>query len=218
MTGLRHPLLDDAGVRHAFGTRDAAPPPRVVRPRQVHGVAVARHRDYEAIPPEADAIVSRDALCPVGIVTADCVPILAAAGDGKAVAAIHAGWRGLAAGAIAAGIDALRAAGARDVVAVVGPCIAACCYEVDAPVVEPLRQRFGKELASAVHPSERSGHWMLDLGRLALVDLERCGIAARNRSRLRDACTRCDPHRFHSYRRDGQEAGRLLHWVQAHPS
>lgn len=216
---MRHEILDDAGVRHGFGTRDASPPPRVIRPRQVHGVQVAGIRSGEAHPAEADAIVSAAADFPVGIVTADCVPVLAAARDGSAVVAIHAGWRGLAAGVVEAGLAALRshATAGSPLVAVVGPCIGACCYEVDAPVVEPLRERFGPELDAATR-SAGPGHWMLDLGTLVLAELGRSGVAAPDRARLPAACTRCDPRRFHSYRRDGAAAGRLLHWVQARPS
>lgn len=213
---MRHEILDDAGVRHGFGTRRSVPPPRVIRPRQVHGVRVAEVRDRGAEPGEADAIVSADRGCPVGIVTADCVPVLAAARDGSAVAAIHAGWRGLAAGVVEAGIDVLRgraASGAR-LLAVVGPCIGICCYEVDDPVMQPLRERFGPELEAASRPAA-PGHWMLDLGALVLAELARCGVAAGDRGRLPDACTRCDAERFHSYRRDGEASGRLLHWVQA---
>ena len=72
----------------------------MVRPRQVHGIRVAVPQDGCAEPDEADAIVSTERSHPVGIVTADCVPVLAASRNGEAVAAIHAGWRGLAAGVV----------------------------------------------------------------------------------------------------------------------
>ncbi len=219
MTDLRHALLDDAGVRHAFGTRDALPPRVVLRPQQVHGVAVARCEGASLTPAEADAVVSCDSDHPVGVVTADCVPVLAALKDGSTVVAIHAGWRGLAAGVVEAGIAALgNAARGGGIVAVVGPCIGACCYEVDAPVIGPLRDRFGADLDGAIRSSTGPNHWMLDLGLLVQTDLARAGIPSENRGFIRDACTRCHPDRFHSYRRDGARAGRLLHWVQPHPS
>ena len=216
MTELRHPLLEDVRVRHGFGTRDARLPDGVVRPTQVHGVVVARASEGVATPAEADAILSNDDLSPVGIVTADCVPILLASQDGCAVAAVHAGWRGLAAGVIEAGVARLqRLAGVgSNLVGVVGPHIGACCYEVDLPVIESLRRRFGDDLDTAARPGRRE-HWMLDLGRLVDVDLARSGLAAQSRGRIRDACTHCDAARFHSYRRDGERAGRLLHWIRA---
>lgn len=215
---LRHPLLGALGVRHGFGLRDVPPPADVVRPLQVHGIAVARTKDGSAEPGEADVIISSDTSCPVGVVTADCVPVLVASADGGAVAAIHAGWRGLAAGVVESGITALRrVAGAElALVAVMGPHIGPCCYEVDEPVLGPLRERFGDSVDAAARPvgPARPGHWMLDLGFLVALDLARAGVAEPNRGRIRDGCTFCNPQWFHSYRRDGDRAGRLLHYVQ----
>lgn len=215
---LAHPLLERAGVFHGFGRRDARPPEGVVRPSQVHGIAVAVASQGRAEPAEADAIVTSDSSRPVGVVTADCVPVLAASADGSAVVAIHAGWRGLAAGVVGRGLDALRQAtpGDADPVAVIGPHIGACCYEVDEPVLGPLRARFGTSVEAATRRvgPEPSGHWMLDLGDLVAVDLERAGVPARSQGRIQKSCTFCNPQ-FHSHRRDGARAGRLLHYVQS---
>lgn len=212
MTSIRDPLLDAIGVEHGFGTRTASPPHGVVCPVQVHGCAVAT---ASTGPGTADAIVSGDPECPVGIVTADCVPILASSGDGRVVVAIHAGWRGLAAGVVSAGMRALRdAADSGGVLtAVVGPHIGPCCYEVDEPVLEALRDRFPDRLLGAAGTPVRPGHWLLDLGLLVDCELERSGVAASNRGRIRDSCTYCNPERFHSYRRDGARSGRLLHFI-----
>jgi len=214
---LRHALLDAVGVEHGFGVRGFAPPPKTRRPRQVHGARVARAADcVGAAPPEADAVVSALAGVPVGIVTADCVPILAASGGGEVVAAIHAGWRGLGCGVIAAGIEALRAeaGSATRLVAVIGPHIGACCYEVDAPVLAALAPHFREELDAALRPS-RPGHAWLDLGRLARIALLNAGLEASSLGSLPRACTHCDPVRFHSYRREGAAAGRLHHYIEA---
>jgi hypothetical protein len=152
----------------------------------------------------------------VGVVTADCVPFLVATDTGSAVAAIHAGWRGLAAGVVAAGIEALRAeaAGAPRLVAAIGPHIGACCYEVDEPVLEALAPAFGPQLAAALRPG-RPAHAWLDLGQLARSALLRAGLAPDALGALPRACTRCHPERFHSYRRDGVSAGRLYHFIAA---
>ena len=215
---LGHPLLERVGVFHGFGRRDARPPEGVVRPSQVHGIAVAMAKQGRAEPAEADAIVSTDAAIPVGVVTADCVPVLAASADGSAVVAIHAGWRGLAAGIVCRGLDALRQVARvdSDPVAIMGPHIGPCCYEVDEPVLGPLRLRFGDsvEAATRLVGLERPGHWMLDLGHLVAVDLERAGVPARSQGRMQKSCTFCNPD-FHSHRRDGARAGRLLHYVQS---
>lgn len=212
---LRHRLLETAGVAHAFGVRGAPEPAALVRPRQVHGVTVARVVGGAAAPAEADAIVCATPGVAVAVVTADCVPVLAATRDGAAVAAIHAGWRGLAAGVVGEGIAALRAAApGAELVAAIGPCIGPCCYEIDAPVVDALGERFGDAVATALAPT-RPGHHRLDLVVLVRDALVRAGLAPDAIGALADACTHCDPARFHSYRRDGAGAGRLLHHIAA---
>jgi YfiH family protein len=217
--GLLHPLLEQAGVRHAFGLRSSPAPPGLVRPRQVHGSRVAEPDLRGCLwPEEADAVVSAVSGLPVGIATADCVPILACSQSGDVVAAIHAGWRGLAAGVVAAGMDALRArAGPADLIAVIGPHIGPCCYEVDEPVRRALRSRFGEELEPALQAT-RPGHALLDLARLVHLELCRLGLPPGRRGVLADACTRCNADLFHSYRRDGARAGRLIHYVAARGS
>jgi YfiH family protein len=207
---LQHPLLQACGVGHGFGTRGDAPPPGLLRPRQVHGVRVVQAQEC-APGIDADAVVTRAAQ-PIGVVTADCIPVLAATADGRAVAAIHAGWRGLAAGVIEAGIDALRReAPSQPLRAVVGPHIGPCCYEIDAPVLNALRH-FDADLdAAATH--SRPGHHLLDLGALARAALLRAGVSPREIGALSSSCTSCDVERFHSYRRDGPRAGRLVHWI-----
>ncbi len=169
-----------------------------------------------AEPFEADALVTRKPGTGVGVITADCVPVLAVGAGGACVAAIHAGWRGLAEGVVEAGIAALEGLGTgkREIRAVIGPCIGACCYEVDEPVLTALRRRFGDELDRVLTPS-RPGHARIDLGQLAATALRFSGVPDKQRGRLEDACTRCDPKRFYSYRRDGAGAGRLVHYVVA---
>ena len=214
LPSLTHPLLH--GIAHGFGVRGGPEPERVVRPRQVHGNDVVRADPNTDAPGEADAIVSCvPGLC-VAVVTADCVPILLAAETGHAVAAVHAGWRGLARGVIPRAVAALRReldTGA-PLRAVVGPCIGACCYEIDGPVVTALEPRFGAALGGALR-SRGGGHALLDLAALARTDLTGAGLAAEAIGGFPAACTHCDPDRFHSYRRDGARAGRLLHWIAA---
>jgi YfiH family protein len=209
---LRHPLLAERGVWHGFGTRGATAPDGCLRPQQVHGdVTVLAPPVPWDVAPEADAIVSVRPGPPVAIVTADCVPILVAAGD--VVAAVHAGWRGLARGVIERALDVVAGhAGDAETVGVVGPHIGPCCYEVDAPVLAELDTRYRDELHGALAPS-RPGRHRLDLGRLARAALRRAGLPDTHVAQLSDACTFCDAEHFHSYRRDGARAGRLLHFV-----
>jgi YfiH family protein len=210
MEPLRHALLDACGVRHGFGVRGAPEPADVHRPRQVHGAdAVSAARCPDAA---ADAVWTRDPGVGVGVVTADCVPVLAAQEDGRLVVAIHAGWRGLSQGVIEAGVRALAADPAR-LCAVIGPHVGPCCYEVDAPVLDALRVRYGDDLDAALRPA-RPGHARLELGRLARAALRRAGLDTAAVGAL-PACTACDRERFHSYRRDGAQSGRLLHFIYA---
>jgi len=214
---LTHPLLREIGLAHGFGTRGAPEPPHVVRPRQVHGTDVALLRPGAALSrDEADAVVSLDPGVPVAVVTADCVPILLGDERGRAVAAVHAGWRGLAGGVVQAAVAALarEAAAPARLRAAIGPCIGACCYEVDAPVLEPLARRFGAALGPALRPA-RPGHSLLDLAALTRHALLQAGLAPERIGGFEAACTHCDAERFHSYRRDGRAAGRLLHFIQA---
>lgn len=213
---LCHALLEARGVAHGFGLRTTPAPDGLLRPRQVHGCAVVSAAACRAQPaPEADGVVSVEPGVAVGVVTADCVPILLGSPSGAVVAALHAGWRGLARGVIDAGIDALRQhVPAADLVAIAGPHIGACCYEVDAPVLEQLEARFDRDLGPALRPA-RAGHAHLDLGVLVACALDRAGLRAEAVGSFAGACTRCDSERFHSYRRDGPRAGRLFHWICA---
>lgn len=230
MTGNRagylcDPVLEQLGVLHGFAERGAQPPDSTVFLRQVHGV-----RAVHAEPPpsparsgpqaggleEADAIVSGTPGLAVGIVTADCVPILVAAADGRRVAAIHAGWRGLAAGVIEGGIEAMGIA-PEQLVAAIGPAARGCCYEVDAPVAGALAQRYAALLPGVLVPG-RPGRHQLDLPALAGRILEALGLAPLRLGLAQCHCTICTPGpRFESYRRDGAAAGRLRHFISPAP-
>ena len=209
---LTHALLEDGRVDHGFGTRDAQPPHPLARPRQVHGAAVVSATACAAAEVEADAVIACAGDPAVAVVTADCVPILLSNADASVVGAIHAGWRGLAAGVIEAGVAA-ASDGASPLRAVVGPHIGECCYEVDAPVVDAMDARYAAALGAALRAS-RPGHWFLDLGVLAAAALVAAGVRAELIGRLTGACTSCDTARFHSYRRDGPRSGRLVHWIR----
>ncbi|HXV36139.1 MAG TPA: polyphenol oxidase family protein [Myxococcota bacterium] len=244
---LRHALLSELGVEHGFGVRGFAEPPGLLRPRQVHGIAVVDAREIAGCvpPPEADAVLSDAPGVRIGVVSADCVPILLAELGGGLVAAVHAGWRGLASGVVGACVAALHAraqdstlrvhaegaptpANAASVrplpcapssprfAAVIGPHIGACCYEVDAPVLEAFQGRFARGLPGALKPS-RPGHAKLALGALAREALLGAGLAAERIALLEGVCTACDRERFYSYRRDGPGTGRLVHFIAAGP-
>jgi hypothetical protein len=215
---LRHALLSNIGVDHGFGLRGLAELVGLRCPRQVHGIAVvtAQQCAGQDPPPEADAVISEEIGVRIAVVTADCLPILIAGDRGRVVAAVHAGWRGLAGGVISACLAALRErlGKSESVTAVIGPHIGKCCYEVGEPLLDAFEERFSKTLPRALHQS-RPGHARLDLGLLAREALRAEGVESDRIGFLEGACTACDAERFYSYRRDGRETGRLVHFIAA---
>jgi polyphenol oxidase len=166
--------------------------------RQVHGATVQR---VAAVPGRGQLALDADghatALRGVGamVLVADCLPVILAA-DGV-VAALHAGWRGLAAGVLEEGVGAVRELGARgEITALVGPGARGCCYEVG----EEVHAVFGDADGRGGHRRGRN----LDLAVVAGQRLRAVGVA-----RVEDVgvCTICDP-RFFSHRREGLGAGR----------
>lgn len=214
---LCDPVLVQTGAPHGFGERGFQVPDSIVFPRQVHGTDVvseqaARDAFGRGAPAEADAIVSTVPGRGVGIVTADCVPILVATRDGSRVAAIHAGWRGLAAGVIEAGIEAMGVEPG-GLSAAVGPAARGCCYEVDDPVAQALEVRYTALLAGVLVPG-RPGRFQLDLPELTFRILRELGLAPNRIGTTHRLCTICTPGpRFESYRREGSRAGRLRHFI-----
>jgi len=216
---------------HDVAAAAAVKPERLVRARQVHGVTVLRYHAGESTNPlpEADIIVTDDCSAAIAVQTADCAPILMVDPVKGAVAAVHAGWRGLAAGAPARGVRALAEAyGSHpdDLIVSVGPCIGACCYEVGGDVVQAFRDhgvreaqikrwfsRIPHRLASnppmaGVLLSGRDGKWFFDGWRASRDQLEDAGVRP-DRAYVAELCTASHPGMLPSYRRDGRAAGRI---------
>src|SRR2546421_803923 len=114
---------------------------------QVHGAAVVWMNSEQncAEAPSADAIVSDDPRCVACVQVADCVPVLLASADGRLVAAVHAGWRGVVAGVIPAAVKAMqsRIRGEGEIFTAIGPAIGAGNFEVGMEVLEEFRRVFG---------------------------------------------------------------------------
>jgi hypothetical protein len=177
---------------------------------QVHGTRVVRvdAGQDSSSEPEADAAVTTERGRVLAVQTADCLPLLLCAEDGSEVAAIHAGWRGLHAGVIEAGVQLVRAPAAR-LIAWLGPAIGPDAYEVG----DAVRDAFVavQREARTAFRSTRPGHWQCNLYALARQRLTRLGI---ERVFGGECCTYSDPERFYSYRRDTQ-TGRMasLIWI-----
>jgi len=162
---------------------------------------------------ECDAIVTNQAGIMVGILVADCYPVLLFDSRRQVVAAVHAGWRGAAAGLIAQTIDAMHSHfGTRpeDLQAAIGPGIGAHKYLVDRPVRDAFRAGSGhwEQIAEEVS----LGQWKLDLQRSCRLQLEAAGVAPARISTVAE-CTCCHRELFFSYRRDQGQTGRQLGFI-----
>jgi hypothetical protein len=170
-----------------------ADPARLAMNRQVHAAtvnrAVAGERSHEG-----DGLWSDQPGVPMLKVTADCLPIVLARGNGEkpALALLHAGRLGLLQGIVEAGVEALGG----KLAAVIGPGIGPCCYEVGEDIADAYRARFGAEALRGRN---------LDLWTVAERLLRAAGVESVERL---DLCTACDPARFFSHRRDGPITGR----------
>lgn len=170
---------------------------------QVHGTLVADldrfdGRDLAGAVPSADAAITRRPGRICTILTADCLPVLFASEMGDAVAAAHAGWRGLAAGVLEAAVAALRVE-PRCLLAWLGPAIGPAHFEVGPEVREALVQ--GDPGAESAFATNSRGRFMADLPALACSRLARLGIERVYGGR---ACTYRSGDQYFSHRRDGK--------------
>lgn len=237
-------------ARHLFttepwilGRRDAGPrddgwaevaaaacvaPEQLIRIRQVHGneaVVAARSTPLTS----ADIIVNADPSLAIAVQSADCVPILLADPDTGAVAAAHAGWRGLASRVPSVAVAAMASIfGSRpeSLRVALGPSIGACCYEVGPDVREAVsmaapdgpdldrwffdspRATPGNPRMPSVTPGPRRGRWFFD-GTASVRDQLRAAGVAAGHIWSAGLCTASHAGVFCSYRRDGTPAGRM---------
>jgi hypothetical protein len=215
----------------------------IVRLRQVHGTRVVHLGRHDTFPPEApdwsvgDIAASDHHGVALSVRVADCVPILLADARTGAVAAVHAGWRGTAAGAAASAVEALAVrfgAAPADLVAAIGPSIGPCCYRVgqdvraafeaagkwdaslgnwfsSVPTVEALNGVPGTDPAA----SGRGPGVFLDTWAANADQLRGAGLAA-SQIHVSRLCTSCHREIFHSYRVDGERAGRMIGIIKKH--
>jgi hypothetical protein len=175
---------------------------------QVHGVGVVDAANV-TVPVEADASYATRAGAVCAILVADCLPVLLCDRAGTAVAAVHAGWRGLAGGVIESAVRALDIPG-RELIAWLGPAIGPKRFEVG----EEVRAAFMAHDpgAGTAFVAASPGKWLCDIYALARQRLAALGVASVHGG---GACTVGDSGRFYSYRRDGR-TGRMaaLAWLE----
>lgn len=178
---------------------------------QVHGTTVfeAHARLVSNVPPTADASMTSDLNVVCAVMTADCLPVLFCDPRGHYVGAAHAGWRGLAGGALQHTVAAMRSAGADEIWAWLGPAIGPNRFEVG----EEVRSAFCNQDAAAAsafvgvtgHPEK----YLADLYALARLALRSVGVTAVTGG---DQCTVSQPHDYFSFRRD-HRCGRMASMI-----
>lgn len=238
LAGVPHGFFGSAGGAHQFGfgrpgaseevaalraaaARAIRPGGRLAAPHQVHSPDVVTVTEAWPDAPEgrpvADAVVTATPGIVLGIVTADCAPVLLADRTAGVVGAAHAGWRGAHGGVLEATVHAMEVLGAKaaDIVAAIGPTIAQPSYEVDAA----FRANFAPADEAHFAPApEREGRarWHFDLPGYVAERIRKSGVA-QICDLARD--TFADPARYHSYRRASlrREAdyGRLMSLISA---
>ena len=171
-------------------------------PLQVHGAAVKRANTPGSYP-ECDGLVTDTPRVVLSVSIADCVPICIVDTQRKAVAAIHAGWRGTLAGIVERGVQLLInefQCTPETMVAYIGPSASACCYAVG----EDVAARFSHALIR-----QEGGRIFLDLKAANVAQLVAAGVP-RDRIEVSPHCTIGEADLLHSYRRDSEQSGRMM--------
>jgi hypothetical protein len=199
------PNLNFPWLSHGFGLRTSVYPADLTTVQQVHSARIldACGRKGERLG-EGDAIISGEAGVAIGIRTADCVPVLLADSETRVVACVHAGWRGTAANILAATIDDMRSRGCRpeDIYVAIGPSIGSCCYEVG----EDVAGHFAQWPEGIIE----EGIPRLDLPAINEIQARAVGVGKIWKS---GECTFCQAGRFYSFRREKEQAGRMISFV-----
>jgi YfiH family protein len=205
--GIKSPSDWDA-VAAGFGVSAD----RVVTVNQVHGetiVTVDSGNFGNMGSVAADALITKAAGLAIGIETADCVPVLLVDPASPAVAAVHAGWRSTVKMIVRKTVQRMADEFDSDpgrLIAAIGPAIGPECYEVDEPVMGPVREAF--RFWNDVVTPRGTGKWGLDLAKANRLELMQSGLMERNIHSL-GMCTSCRRDLFYSFRAEGR-TGRML--------
>jgi len=219
--GGRQSGIKSPGDWHAVAAAFGIVPDKLITVTQVHGDAVVLVDDQGVVggringnprTVEADAIITSAPGVAIGVETADCVPVLLLDPEIPAVAAIHAGWRSSVRKIVDRTVTRMNAEfGCRPqrMLAAIGPAIGPECYEVDEPVMGPVREAFSywEEIATP----RRKGRWGLDLVKANARELLKMGLMEENVHAL-GLCTSCRKDLFYSFRAEGR-TGRMLSMI-----
>jgi YfiH family protein len=174
--------------------------------RQVHGAGVVRVTGPgDNAGATADAAVTAEPGCAIAVLTADCAPVALASAEGV-IGVAHAGWRGVAAGVLEATVGEMRALGATDIEAVIGPCIHAGCYAFGADDLDAVAGRLG----DCVRATTAAGQPALDVPAAVRAALTAAGVAT-NIADV-DVCTACSPDHFSWRARAEQQRQAAVMW------
>lgn len=200
-----------ATLTRAFGLE----PHLLLTVRQVHGTDILVVDEsnpdlthFQSV--ESDAIVTDQPGIMIGVLVADCYPVLIHDPVKKTAAAIHAGWRGAAAGIIGKTIKAMKthfSSRPEDLEAAIGPGIGAHKYLVDRPVRDAFRG--GSGYWEAISREISLGQWQLDIGKSCRLQLTAAGVRDENIEEVTE-CTCCHRELFFSHRRDQGITGRQI--------
>jgi YfiH family protein len=202
-------------VEEAFGIPDG----RLILMRQVHGDRIRILDGDGPLPeelPECDGLISDRPGVALGIRTADCVPLFFVDRVRRVIGAAHAGWRGTALGIAARMVATLTerfSSHSEDLLALIGPAIGPCCYQVDTPVFEAFAAMPGADLF--LRPCPEKGRWMLDLALANRIQIREAGVPSEN-IYTSGLCTSCRQDLFFSYRAGGDRSGRQINLVMLH--
>lgn len=183
-------------LEHGFGTRRSVRP-RATTVHQVHSAICVTAEGRQGCLGDGDALLENTPGSSVAVKTADCLPLLFADPEHRAVAAVHAGWRGTAQRIAQAAVSSMAerfGTNPEKLLVALGPSIGPCCYEVGPEVTA----QFGLG----------NGHARVDLGAINRAQLEQSGVRPEN-IYSSGLCTMCSPEDFYSYRREREHAGRM---------
>lgn len=168
--------------------------------------------------PFADGLITREVGVALAVTCADCVPVYLYDPVQRAIGLCHAGWRGTVAGAASATVQAMAdhyGSAPAELLAVVGPSIGPCCFEVDAAVADPLRARYGHH-PGLLTDGPAPGKWQADLWEANRADLLQAGLRAEHIA-VAGLCTSCRTDLFFSHRAQRGKTGRQAALLMLQP-